>query len=226
MNYLSHFVVEYPEQDPSIISGLVFPDAFHAINKIYNVHLRNLPVEDEVIKKFIYGMERHKLADLVFHESEIFKNVCKEVELLLKSEEKLGLTRIFYLAHILVELMMDRYLVIHQREKADSLYLSLEQFDVIHFETFISSLGFNTKEMKMNVIITNFVVNRFIYRLEDISGVSRVLDFLYFKVVKNGPISAENISLWYVLLERCYELVQGHTETLIKEVKYKVNNVT
>ena len=87
-------------------------------------------------------------------------------------------------------------------------------------------MGFNDKEMKMSIVFSNFVKNRFIYRLRDIEGVSRVLEFLYFKVVGKDTFEGVNAQKWLKLLDRCYEFVEGQTETLISEVKYKVNNDT
>lgn len=226
MNYLSHFVVEHPEEEPAVISGLVFPDVYHPINKIYNQHLRKLKVENEEIQKFIFGIERHKLADHVFHELPRFKEACVEVEKMIHSMPELNIKRVYFLAHIIVELMMDRYLVIHRSEMADNLYDCLQRFDIINVSTFITSMGFNDKEMKMSIVFSNFVKNRFIYRLRDIEGVSRVLEFLYFKVVGKDTFEGVNAQKWLKLLDRCYEFVEGQTETLISEVKYKVNNDT
>ena len=166
------------------------------------------------------------MADHVFHELPRFKEACVEVEKMIHSMPELNIKRVYFLAHIIVELMMDRYLVIHRSEMADNLYDCLQRFDIINVSTFITSMGFNDKEMKMSIVFSNFVKNRFIYRLRDIEGVSRVLEFLYFKVVGKDTFEGVNAQKWLKLLDRCYEFVEGQTETLISEVKYKVNNDT
>lgn len=134
MNFLSHYYLHSDKNDNYFTVGLTVPDVlgFHSRRiRLTKKTLKELGAKelDHNIKNFIAGMLLHLKIDTWFHNSDFFKG---KVEFLQESyrdfnQDKQRLPH-FY-AHIVTEVLIDRYLLIHRPKVVDHFYESYMDFN-------------------------------------------------------------------------------------------------
>lgn len=73
------------------------------------------------------GVNKHLQADALFHNSIFFKDTTKKIRKILEAKQ-LGhaQTRLFFVAHVTLELMLDRLILINYPQTGDAFYSDLE----------------------------------------------------------------------------------------------------
>src|SRR5688500_11171065 len=107
MNYLSHYFLDAKPGEVHYNFGLVLPDMMGVAQKGWKPLQRNEQhIHPEVIK-LSEGITRHVKVDAVFHSSDFFKENSVSLR---KALEKHGFsqegTRLFFVAHVLLEFLL------------------------------------------------------------------------------------------------------------------------
>jgi hypothetical protein len=114
MHFLSHYYYELPVRSPLFVAGLSIPDLASGFSKTYNSVIKNsvLPTSPHHLQ-IHQGIISHYQADKIFHNSPMFINLTA---LTIQSFLAQGLNRqrlrLSVIAHVAVELMIDRQLII------------------------------------------------------------------------------------------------------------------
>ena len=129
MNFLSHFYIDKNEENASFIVGVCTPDLVSLYNREIRIkHLPILPSHSESYIAFTKGILRHFEADKVFHSSPFFLQETEKVGIFLKTHFKdSGLKRSFFVAHVLVELMIDKILIAQAPQLIPDFYAHFEK---------------------------------------------------------------------------------------------------
>ena len=128
MNYLSHHFTarRTGETDPFFFAGNVMPDLLsHGEGRLQEKHI----AEKET--PFAHGVGLHLAADKWFHSHPAFREASAEASALLRSVP-LSETprRVFFLAHVFVEIALDGRLITRQPGIADDFYAQIESCGV------------------------------------------------------------------------------------------------
>ncbi len=164
MNYLTHFYFntlrpEYSSVSPDFHFGVALPD----ILSVYDRSLRfHAGPSDNFPADMWMGIQNHLQMDAFFHKSEFFKVSYEQIRQHLAVSIPAHLDiRPFFLAHVLVEILLDHYILNREPELARKFYTQLHQPDAKRLvkameEHFGKNLG------GLSDLINKFLVTRFL----------------------------------------------------------------
>lgn len=121
MNFLSHHALARalaPDNPPLFYAGNLLPD-WLGISQEGALKKHHLEGKDGALAD---GARLHLLADQHFHRDPVFEALCEQAKELLRP---LPLTRVFFFAHVAVELAMDAHLLRTDPAHADDLFARL-----------------------------------------------------------------------------------------------------
>ena len=129
MNYLTHFYLNQANPDSEFHFGVALPD-------LLSVHNRQLRFQSDKARFFAAqsgrpalwdGIQNHLSVDRDFHISPIFKELQAEVHSELMRRIPKVPYRLFFVAHILIEITFDHLLLARNPNLAQNFYSHLEQ---------------------------------------------------------------------------------------------------
>lgn len=132
MNFVSHYYLDrHRSEAPHFFLGVITPDLVGIFDRGIKLKRHTLPeisAENLSLPElgFYKGVMRHFEADAVFHTSDFFLQETRELGLRLREvfDEK-TLPRSYFLAHILLELLLDKILIQEHPEILPEFYASL-----------------------------------------------------------------------------------------------------
>ncbi len=141
MNYLSHFFIHQQEANHYYNTGLILPDITKKWVKSYK-HLLPEKLFLEEHHQLLRGALQHYQADKLFHGSDYFTGYLR---LFTQHINNAGLSnqvqRKWFIAHIALELMIDRMLVKYHPTSVDHFYHSLQVTDQHILNSFLELSG-------------------------------------------------------------------------------------
>ena len=159
MNFLGHFYIDRDRNNPYFAFGALVPDLIRGFSKIYNHIPRPYTSPIEYHQSIYKGIIRHMQVDEAFHNLPLFHDACAEIENIFSKNKEIELPRVFFVAHILSELLIDKQVVLQQKNIAINYYSLLKQIDykeLINFSTSIHFLDFESNFLpKFEVFIQN-----------------------------------------------------------------------
>ncbi len=143
MNYLSHYFIDFKQDNYYFNSALFLPDFARGYAKGFYKIKTNLLVQETQLHQ---GCLAHIQADKIFHPSQFFKKYSDIINYELQQFEPLAhINRKWFLAHILMEMMVDRLLVKFFPTVCHSFYHDLNQIDTKILHQFV--LRFSNKSI-------------------------------------------------------------------------------
>lgn len=134
MNYLSHGVAFLDR--PLVLAGSVVPDLLSAIDRRCRVRQRRLDpiLEDKStespVREVVEGLQAHLQDDHWFHGSEAFLEVsAKLTRLFRKAMPDDDTHRVGFLGHIVVELLLDRWIIEQNAQTLKQFYEAFAAVD-------------------------------------------------------------------------------------------------
>lgn len=134
MNFFSHFLIDHKPNLPAYNVALIMPDLLRNFTpKSCKFHfqkqldqLKNTPNPDPSIIEFLEGCLQHIARDKAFHSSQFFKNSYDT----LRNEWKTichnyQMPKYWFSLHVLIEIMLDKYLLDNNLEKLILFYHQL-----------------------------------------------------------------------------------------------------
>ncbi len=142
MNYLTHFLIDHKKDNPNYNFGLALPDLVNISKRGWRAESQLFPVENENVNQIWEGYQQHFAADAQFHNSELFVKHSKRLR---KEFEVHGLNqpgiRLFFVGHVLLEMLLDRHIIKTRREIADQFYEQLNLVNESDIESFFEFTG-------------------------------------------------------------------------------------
>lgn len=213
MNFLAHYYLLPNKEKHNMAFGNLLPDLFRGFSKIYN---ENIQHRTDLQHNEIYqGINFHLQSDKLFHKHLFFEENCLRIK---DAIEKANLPqeRSYIVAHILLELMIDRYLISKEKDLADTFYESLRNAfdenieDKLHYD-------FKLKDSsKINLIFKGFIENEYAYRLKENIG---VIEALHQILGKRLNINFKT-KKWEILID----FMQGNLEQSLPFFLNELNN--
>ncbi len=188
MHYLAHFYVDQQETDPLFIAGLGLPDWINGFSKIYNQKLKNSSLSDSSDTFALHtGIRRHYEGDNLFHNHPIFVQLQSE---LLQSFVSVGLSRtewrLSLLAHVGVELMIDRQIVNAEPKLLEVYYQKLNDVDPEVLKKYFKYHNVNVEQQDFLVKFHFFKTRKYLTLFNDINNIVIGLDKMYDQVLNKS----------------------------------------
>ena len=117
MNLIAHFYLDLNRANSYFVVGAASPDLLSIYNSNLRIKARHLRLLDEeqagrINPPFLAGLQRHFFADGVFHTSPNFFAQTKRISnLLVEYFPDQDIQKKFFIAHILLELLIDKILI-------------------------------------------------------------------------------------------------------------------
>jgi hypothetical protein len=172
MHFLSHYYLDKSQNNPLFTLGALIPDIVPGFTKVYNTKIRNKTwTLDEPAASVHRGILRHYELDAAFHSSGVFRECCSLASLhMVEAGLDREKYRFWFLGHIVVEVLLDRQLILLNPRLVDEYYNVLSYVDINKFDAYFY---FNDNKEEKSKILTNFTrfLNvRFLQYLEKIEG--------------------------------------------------------
>jgi hypothetical protein len=144
LNYLSHYFIDNKQDNNYFNSALFLPDFARNVARGFDQEITDLSANEIQLQ---LGCKAHLQADKLFHPSAFFKKYSDIVNHELQQFEPLAhINRKWFLAHILMEMMIDRLLVKFFPTVCHSFYHDLNQIDTKILHQFV--LRFSNKSIE------------------------------------------------------------------------------
>jgi len=142
MNYLTHYLIDHKEGNPNYNFGLALPDLINVSKRGWRAESHSFPVANKNVNEIWEGYQQHFAADAKFHNSELFEKHSKRLR---KEFDQQGLNqqgiRLFFVGHVLLEMLLDRHIVKTRRDMADQFYEQLNLVNDSDIESFFEAAG-------------------------------------------------------------------------------------
>ena len=156
MHFLSHYHVDRGQNNPLFVLGALLPDIAPHFTKTYNSKIRNRQWSLNEPELSIHrGVLRHYEVDAIFHSSLIFRESCiYSASCMAASGLDREKYRFWFLGHIVTEVLLDRQLILTDRDMVKEYYEMLSSVDINKFDAY---LNFIVSEEEKTKILTNFI---------------------------------------------------------------------
>jgi hypothetical protein len=180
MHFLSHYYYEGKPASAELLFGLLLPDIAPGFTKVYN---RKIKVYDGHLEgrelKVHQGIQSHFIGDKDFHNQAYFTGAMENMKILmLKSGISRSEIRVSVLAHLLVEILIDKSLCISDPNLAGNYYRTLETLDWNAVHHYFGKLGLNEEKQIYLDRMSWFMSNRFLHNITDseriVAGACRI----------------------------------------------------
>ncbi len=181
MNFISHYFIDRELDDSLFVVGVCTPDLLSIFNR--NVRLNEREIHrlfqgDQVSEhqmSFAQGVIRHFQVDKLFHSSRFFHEETRLLSKQLRDEfTDSDIKRTFFVAHVLLELVLDK-LLIHQDEKLlAQFYDHFSAHDASKMAALTAWLA-QTELPSYENFLRNFVADRHLYHYTDWTYIVYVL---------------------------------------------------
>lgn len=186
MHFLAHYYTELPANNPLFVAGLSIPDLTPHFIRAYHRYIARQTKQLHPAHRQIHnGIMQHLEGDKKFHSSVLFK---EHVSLTKASFLKAGLStrhlRLSVLAHIAVEMLIDRHILLSHPDISADYYDLLEKAD----ESIISSyFDLFLLENEKQIFLSRFRFykqRKFLLLFGELENIITGLDKVYGSVTK------------------------------------------
>ncbi|HWB65148.1 MAG TPA: hypothetical protein VG603_16645 [Chitinophagales bacterium] len=181
MHFLSHYYTELPQNDPYFTAGLIIPDLTPRFARVYNSIIKNSVSNFEGDLGLIQlGVKRHYEGDKWFHNSEPFlHHQSLALEAFLKEGLNRNRLRLSVLAHLTVELMLDRQLVLENEALCEAYYGVINNCRNDILTAWFNGLGLLEEKKDFLVKFNFFRERRFLFLFKGIEHIVYGLNRIY-----------------------------------------------
>lgn len=185
MHYLSHYYTEIGNNNPLFVVALTIPDLAPGFSKVYNQVLKNAPEPAEPQLKAIHrGIMAHYAADKRFHNSALFmQQVSRTIQSMVDAGLDRSKLRLSVIAHIAVEMLLDRQIVIQQPHVCNHFY---QHIDNATDHDLIAFFNLHSLEVQKREFLSKFQFfkeMRFLYKFNELENIVYALNKVYGMVM-------------------------------------------
>ncbi len=228
MNFVSHYYLDrHQSDDPFFFLGVITPDLVGIFDRkvklkdhtLPEITPANLSLEE---LSFYKGVKRHFEADAVFHTCDFFSRETQALTLRLRSafDEK-RLPRSYFLAHILVELLLDKILIRHHPTILQEFYQHLREIP-FQRKTRLTEWVCQTNMHRYQAYLMRFEERQYLYDYADWRHILFVMRCTLEKVrINTGETLYHPVMV--NLLREYEEKLDDVWEDLFEEMDEKMN---
>lgn len=192
MHFLSHYYTELPASDPLFVVGLAIPDLTPRFTKAYNLNIvKHTPYTSHALKQIHLGIVNHFEADKRFHGSPLFvQHITYAIQSFLQAGLSRERLRLSVIAHIAIEMMLDRKIIQQDATICTRYYSLIEQADEAILGGYFD--GYKMELEKQNFLrsFQFYKQKKFLLLFNELENIVEGLSRVYSTVTKT-PFSEE-----------------------------------
>lgn len=178
MNFLSHYFFDSREGNPHYNSGLVIPDLIKSFLPLRDTKPYFQLGQESPINEVLLGCERHIQRDKFFHNSNFFNQYNAFIfEELNKAGFIQTNIRLFFVSHVLYELLLDKLILNTYPNTIVNFYKDLISLQESHLNTFSLHL-IPEKSNDFQHFYGKFTHSKFLYHYNNHQGIFESLNRL------------------------------------------------
>jgi len=223
MNYLTHYLVDHKKDKPLYNFGLALPDLVNVSQRGWKTSKENtFYTSSNHVKEIWEGYQQHLIADAAFHNIPLFTTHSKRIRMEL---EKAGLSapgvRLFFAAHVLLEMLIDRHIVKTRKPMVDEFYNDINFVNEPVINSFFVESG---TQMPPNFLefFNRFRESKYLFEYEKDSGLFYSLNRLLGRAKQPAYTTEEQREAFYNLVHKEEAFLEGEIEEFFTEMG--VNN--
>jgi len=179
MNFLAHYYLLEDKINSKKVFGNLLPDLVRGFSKIYQTELKQVQDKNNAI---LQGINFHLKTDKIFHNHDFFTIQNEKIKKLI-IKHKVPTKRYYISTHILLELLIDQYLIKQNQTIANDFYNILEKDNNLNLIREINLLTNNKINSKLFIIFKSFIENKYAYQLNDNLGIKFALNEIIGKKI-------------------------------------------
>jgi hypothetical protein len=212
MNFLSHYYL-LPEKDNSDkVFGNLLPDLMRGFTKIYRQKIKDNPSIQQT--ELLAGIHYHFKTDALFHEHDFFLNHCHSIKAQIQRGQ-VPPTRSFIVAHVMVELLIDQYLMEEEAKLAHSFYQILENSSYNNLSEKLNITLNKQTSSKIIAIFNGFTESRHAYTLQKDEGIVNALYHIVGKRIGENFESPQ----WLDIVKEAKEEMKEELPSFLQNLK-------
>lgn len=186
MHFLSHFYTELPNENSLFVAALSIPDFANGFTRIYNSQLKHAAwPHDENLQQIHRGIVQHYAGDKWFHASPFFaEQVSAAVDCFLKENLNREKLRLSVIAHLAVEIMIDRQILLQHEEVCVKYYECINEVDEKFIEQYFALHGLEVAGQNFFSKFQFFRQKRFLFLFNEIENIVTGLSRIYASATK------------------------------------------
>jgi len=192
MNYLSHYYVADCPNNTNYTVGLLLPDFLRKQSSKFRIANEPLPQLSTSSQYFHKGVLCHYKVDELFHRSDFFKNHLANIQAEWKAYEFESLRKYkFFLAHVLLEMILDRILMKANPNICELFYKHLANINKKEYDVYSMEIGISRDvSAKVFSAYKHFLDHQYLQKYLDnikiINGLSHIYEkFTHLRISNN-----------------------------------------
>jgi hypothetical protein len=218
MNYLAHYFFDRKDNNAYYNFGLVLPDLMSIFSKAWKIKHNNLAeVQSGNNIQILSGILQHYERDHIFHSSDFF---FEHVHSIKRYLEKLSLPYVIpkkhFVAHILLELVLDQVIVQMNPDIQEDFFHDIEQIQDSDIISFFSIKSFSNLDRFIE-FFGKFREEKSFQKMKESKYIIRVLNRVLNRVNIDNRFASEENEFLLELIPEIRSLLQGSLNGLKKE---------
>ena len=219
MNYLSHYYADGQYDRHYFNFGLVLPDLVGASQRGWRASGSGYPWQDAIeINDIWLGYNSHVAADAYFHSSVFFKDNTLAIRHIFEGH---GLrfpgVRLFFVAHVFLEMIMDRLIILHHPDVAASFYTGLGLVHTNKVEQFFHTSG-SILQPRFLEVFEKFREHKFLYTYIDDERLFFALNRIMGRA-RQEPFKEEHLPAFSQAIKDTERLLQDQYIEMLEKIK-------
>lgn len=164
MNFLSHFHLDRHHTNEYFIAGVCSPDLLSIFSR--ELKIKHDFEQSKLHKEaapFYEGVHRHYAVDKIFHSCDFFQEETTKISQFLYALLGSGeVRRVFFIAHVLLELLIDKILIEQDEALVPDFYTHLEKVGATNLAT-ITQEFIQKPITGYDIFLQRFIQNRYLF---------------------------------------------------------------
>lgn len=220
MNFLSHYYTLPTAENPYEILGVILPDLVKNFSKFHNQN-KDESYTKTHLKAMQKGVQLHILGDAIFHQNALFLDFEQIAKEKLEQNKTITIQRKYIVAHILVELLIDQFIIQNNANILTEFYQKLDEIDTNQAKNFFQKEKNSFYQANFVENFTKFRKLAFLDYLKENEGLIFTLNkVLGKKFAYNFEIQAKE---WNNLISSIKNEIAKDIPMLLNEIKQKLN---
>lgn len=220
MNFLSHYS-SLKEENPYFVLGAVMPDIVNDFSRIYNKFIAGKYFPEELMNsQILKGVENHIKADDIFHKHPLFDKMQDIAKTKMKTIFGDSVKRQFVIAHILVELMIDQFIIVNNQQVLNDFYLKLNEIELKEANKFYENLKIEEDLCHFKRNFTKFRELKFLIHLKENAGIVFTLNKVFASKLQYDFVAEEQ--KWNKTIDLIKKEVKQYIPTILEDVKIRL----
>ena len=195
MHFLSHYYTELPAKDPLFLTGLLLPDLTPGFTRIYNsLIVKHTAPTSHALKQIHLGIVQHIGADKRFHNSPLFVQQVKDaIQAFLQAGLSRERLRLSVIAHVAVEMMIDRQIILENEGICTEYYTLLSQASEMDLTNYFNCYKLEEEKKIFLRSFQFYKQKKFLLLFTEIENIVEGLSRVYSNVAKTGFTAEEKL---------------------------------